>query len=220
MAGCSASIQIKLNHMNSANKKIVLIVILLLGIYSLNAQTETTRQQWKLQFAIGLNNPIEDGSTVGYFSEYANFPTIGIGVQYMFEPDWGVKLDFGYNRSSETGNSFPFVLNYSRVNAQIVYDATNVIGFLPNRLGLVGHVGPGLSFTTPAAPYSDNTYTFLNLLTGVELNYRLSNTLSIYGDLSYAFSLAGSDKYDLNVDGFSFNGDLIYLTLGLTINLN
>lgn len=208
--------------MNSSNKIIVSVLMLLLGISSLNAQTETTQQtqRWKLQIAIGLNNPIEDGSTVGYFSEYANFPTIGLGVQYMFKPDWGVKLDFGYNRASETGDSFPFILNYSRINAQIVYDATNVLGFLPNRLGLVGHIGPGLSFTKPSEPYSDNTYTFLNLLSGAELYYRLSNTLSIYGDLSYVFSLAGSDRYDVNVDGFSFNGDLLYLTLGLTINLN
>lgn len=208
--------------MNSANRMIILVVILLLGTYSINAQTQTTQelQQWKLQIAIGINNPIEDGSTVGYYSEYVNFPTIGFSVQYMFKPDWGVKLDFGYNRASETGDSFPYELMYSRVNAQVVYDATNILGFLPNRVGLVGHIGPGLSFTKPSEPYSDNTYTFLNLLSGAELNYRLSNTLSIYGDLSYVFSLAGSDKYDTNVDGFSFNGDLLFLTLGLTINLN
>lgn len=205
--------------MKRTNIIIVIVVSLVLGIYSLNAQTETTMQQWKLQVAIGLNNPLEDGSTVGYFSEYVNFPTIGVGVQYMFKPDWGVKLDLGYNRASETGDSFPFVLNYTRVNTQIVYDATNALGFLPNRIGLVGHIGPGISFTKPLEPYNDNTYTFLNLLAGAELNYRLSNSLSIYSDLSYVFSIASSDKYDVNVDGFSFNDDLLYLTLGLTINL-
>lgn len=206
--------------MKNANKQIVLIAILILGIYSLNAQTETKQQYWKLQIAIGVNNPIEDDSTIGFFSEYVNFPTIGVGAQYMFKTNWGVKLDFGYNRASETADSFPFVLNYSRVNTQIVYDATDVLGFLPNRIELVGHVGPGLSYTKPSGQNRNNSYTFLNFLTGTELHYRLSNNLSIFGDVSYVFSLAGSDKFDVNVDGFAFNGDLLYLTFGLTFTLN
>lgn len=204
--------------MKASNKLILLLLIAVFNLHSSNAQRDT--QRWIGQIAVGINNPIDDGTNDGYFSKYANIPTINIGVQHMFKPDWGARLDFGFNRASNADGSLEFKLNYTRVNAQIVYNATNVLGFLPERLEVVAHAGPGLSFTSPLAPYSNNTYTYLNLLAGGEIHYRLSRGVTIFTDLSYALSLAGNDKYDVNVDGFSFNGDLLYLTFGITFAIS
>lgn len=204
--------------MKASNKLILLLLIAVFNLHSSNAQRDT--QRWIGQIAVGINNPIDDGTNDGYFSKYANIPTINIGVQHMFKPDWGARLDLGFNRASNADGSLEFKLNYTRVNAQIVYNATNVLGFLPERLEVVAHAGPGLSFTSPLAPYSNNTYTYLNLLAGGEIHYRLSRGVTIFTDLSYALSLAGNDKYDVNVDGFSFNGDLLYLTFGITFAIS
>lgn len=204
--------------MKSANQLIVLFFFIVCGLQTSYGQRATER--WKGQVAIGFNNPIDDGTNVGYFTKYVNIPTVNIGIQHMFKSDWGAKLDFGFNRSSNADGSLDFKLNYSRINAQIVYNATNALGFLPDRIEVVGHAGPGLSFTKPLAPYSNNTYSYLNLLAGGEIHYRISRGLTIYTDLSYALSLAGTDKYDVNVDGFSFNGDLLYLTFGLTFAIS
>ena len=204
--------------MKASNKLILLWLIAVFNTHFVMAQRAEKR--WTGQIAIGMNNPIDDGSNDGYFTNYLNFPTVNIGVQHMFKPDWGARLDVGFNRASNADGSLDFKLNYTRVNAQIVYNATNVLRFLPERLELVAHAGPGLSFTSPLAPYSNNTYTYLNLLAGAEIHYRLSRGVTIFTDLSYALSLAGEDKYNINVDGFSFNGDLLYLTFGVTFALS
>lgn len=204
--------------MKTTIKLIVLFFLVACGIQPNYAQRDTER--WTGQIAIGINNPIDDGTNVGYYTKYVNIPSINIGVQHMFKRDWGAKLDFGFNRASHADGSLEFKLNYSRINAQMVYNASNLLRFLPESLEIVAHAGPGLSFTSPLAPYSDNTYTYLNMLAGGEIHYRLSRGVTIYSDLSYALSLAGSNKYDVNVDGFSFNGDLLYLTFGVTFAIS
>jgi len=204
--------------MKASNELILLWLIAVFSIHFVMAQRAEKR--WTGHIAIGMNNPIDDGSNDGYFTNYLNLPTVNIGVQHMFKPDWGAKLDFGFNRASNAEGSLEYKLNYTRINTQIVYNATNVLGFLPNRIELFGHAGPGISFTKPLAPFSNNTETYLNFLVGGEVHYRLSRSLTIFTDLGYALSLAGTDKFDVNVDGFSFNGDLLYLTFGVTFALS
>lgn len=177
-------------------------------------------EKWKLQLALGVNNTLDQGGTPGYFSKQINFPTINLGIQHMFSRNWGAKLDLGYNRSSNAENSLPYKLNYTRINAQAVYDFKDLITFLPPPIGIVAHAGPGASFTKPLGSFANNTYTYLNLLAGLELHYRLSKSMSIYADGSYAYALAGKDKYVPTSDGFSFNGDLIYATIGISISLS
>lgn len=199
------------------NIKLFLALTVLMTTFSY-AQRDT--EKWKLQLAIGLNNPIDDGEVKGYYSSYLNFPTVNIGLQHMFSERLGAKLDFGFNRSSNADSSLEFKLNYTRINAQLVYDFTPMLNFLPERMALVGHVGPGVSITQPLGSFSENKYTYLNALAGFEVHYRLSESLSIYSDIGYAYSLAGESKYDVNVDGYSFNGDLMYVAFGVSISLS
>src|SRR5690606_6750448 len=156
----------------------------------------------------------------GFYSKYLNFPSINIGVQHMFTERLGAKLDFGYNRASNANGSEEFKLNYTRINAQVVYNFTSLLNFLPERIAVVGHAGPGVSMTQPLGSYTENKYTYLNVLGGLEVHYGLSESLSVYGDLSYALSMSGKNKYDYAIDGFSFNGDLVYVALGVSISLS
>jgi Outer membrane protein beta-barrel domain len=182
------------------------------------AQEETDK--WKLQLALGVNNPIDDGKNDGYFTKYLNFPSVNLGIQYMFTRQFGAKLDYGFNRSSNDTGSKEFKLNFSRVNFQFVYDVTNDLRFLPESITIVANIGPGMSFTQPLGNDSENTYTYLNLLAGLEIHYKVSRTFSVFTDVSYAYSLASKDKYDANIDGFSFNGDLIYASIGISVSLS
>ena len=187
---------------------------------STNVWTQSDTEKWKLQFAVGLNNPFENESARGYFSHDLNFPTINLGIQHMFTGSMGAKLDLGYNRSSNADESPEFKLNYTRINAQFVYDFFDLLTFMPNRINIVGHAGPGISFTKPLDQFADNTYTFLNFLVGFELHYGISESFSIYGDLGYVYSFSGGEKYDPAVDGLSFDGNLVYATLGVSVALS
>ena len=175
---------------------------------------------WKLQLAVGVNNPIDNRKKEGYFTKYINFPTVNIGLQRMFSENLGAKLDLGYNRASEAPRSFPFKLNYTRVNAQLVYDFKDLITFFPSQIGVVGHAGPGISMTKPLGDFTDNTYTYLNLMGGLEFHYRVSESFSFFVDGSYAISPLPKDKYDLSTDGYSFNGDLMYVVFGMSFSLS
>ena len=192
----------------------------LLFLISFYAVSQRATEQWKAQVSIGINNPIENDQNGDYYSEYINFPTVNLGIQHMFSERLGAKLDFGFNRSSNEDESPEFKLNYSRVNAQIVYDFSETLSFLPERISVVGHAGPGVAFTQPLGNFSQNKYTYLNVLGGFEVHYALSDTFSVYSDLGYALSLSGAEKYDVNVDGFSFNGDLMYLSFGVSFSLS
>lgn len=177
-------------------------------------------EKWKLQLSLGVNNTLDQEETVGFFSKKINFPAINLGVQHMFSRNWGAKLDLGYNRSSEANNSLPYKLNYTRFNIQAVYDFKDLLTFLPPPIGIVAHAGPGLSMTKPLGNYANNTYTYPNVLGGVEVHYRLTESLSIYVDGSYVYSFSGKNKYNVATDGFSFNGDLAYVAFGVSISLS
>ena len=199
-------------------KKLLISFVCICTISFAFGQKDT--DTFRFQLAVGVNNPIDNGENDGYYTKSLNLPTVNLGLQYMFTPQLGGKLDFGFNRAKSADGSENFKLNYSRVNVQIVYDFSNTIGFLPEPMSILAHAGPGMSFTKPLANDSENKYTYLNGLIGMELHYKLSRTLSVFGDIGYAKSLSGKNKYDTVVDGYSFNGDLIYATVGLSVAIS
>ena len=147
-----------MTFLNYNYKKLLLSLLCLSVMFLSFAQKDTDK--FRLQFAVGVNNPIDNGENDGYFSKSLNLPTVNLGLQYMFKPNLGAKLDFGFNRSKNADGSLEFKLNYSRVNAQIVYDFSSAIGFLPESMSILAHAGPGISFTKPLANASENKYTF------------------------------------------------------------
>ena len=193
-----------------------LLCLLLFCVSSLSFGQGDT-EKVRLQLALGINNPIDNGKNDGYYAKDINLPTINFGIRYMFKPNkLGAKLDVGYNRAKSDLGSLEFKLNYTRVNAQIVYDFNSLLNFLPQEMSIQVHVGPGISFTKPLLNDSENTYTYLNGLIGLDVYYSLSRKLSIFVDVAYAKSLTSKDKYDVVTDGYSFNGDLVYATVGLS----
>ena len=182
-----------------------------------NAQAE--RELWKLQFAVGVNKPFDNVTTDNYFTNSINFVTINLGLQHMFKPELGAKLDLSFNRSQDDVASDEFKLNYTRINAQVVYDGSNLLTFLPPRMNIIAHAGPGLSFTKPLGPFANNKQTFLNAMAGLEFHYGISQGFSVFTDVSYILGF-GKDKYDTSVDGFAFNGNLMTITVGVSVALS
>jgi hypothetical protein len=173
----------------------------------------------KGQFALGLNAPSQNGFVKPFEGKGTNFPTINLGLQYMFKAQLGAKLDFGYNRMSNGSDSPEFKLNYTRINAQFVYDLTPRAYFLPVGTGLVLHAGPGYSMVKPLAEYGENKTSFLNAMAGFEFHYTLTRTTSVYFDTSYIYSFAGD--FDPVSEGFgSFNGNVLTVTVGLSLSLS
>ena len=139
----------------------------------------------------------------------------------MFNQKMGAKLDFGYNRFSNAKTSAEFKTNYTRVNAQFVYDATTTLVLLPSQMGLIGHAGPGMSFIKPLGNFGDNKHSFFNAIAGLEVHYRFSQTFSVYTDASYILSFSENKTYNPITDGYgTFNGNLLTLTIGVSVSLS
>lgn len=200
-------------------KHLVLCLFVVLISLSSVAQSETSK--WKAQIAFGFNYPDIDGFVPGFEAKPVNFPTINLGIQHMFKQNLGAKLDFGYNRFSNAEDSAEFKTNYTRVNAQFVYDASRDLRFLPPSIGLVGHVGPGMSFIKPLGTYGNNKHSFFNAMAGVEVHYRIANTVSVYADTSYIVAFSGDETYYPISDGYgTFNNNLFNITLGVSVSLS
>ncbi len=181
------------------------------------AQRETNK--WKAQISLGINNPSRSNFEPGYMGQTYNFPTLNLGVQNMFSNQFGAKLDYSFSRMTNEKYSTEFKINYSRINAQLVYDATRSLGFVPNRMGFVLHSGPGFSFVQPLAEFSENKTSFFNAMAGFEFHYGIAERLSLYLDLSYIQSFA--KDFQPFYEGFgSFNDNLLTLTFGITFSLS
>jgi len=197
--------------------KTYLVTVLILSSFTLFAQRETNK--WKAQLALGVNSPSQSGFVDNFEAKSINFPTVNLGVQTMFKQQLGAKLDFGFNRMSSEDSSPEFKLNYSRVNAQLVFDPTYNLYFLPQRMGFVLHAGPGYSFVKPLGNFSNNNLSFFNVMGGLEVHFGLAERASLYIDTSYILGM-GKD-FDPVTEGYgSFNGNLLTVTFGITFSLS
>ena len=203
--------------MNLQIKTYCLLVFTLFLISYTYAQSET--QKIKAQVAFGFNSPSNDGFVTPFEAKGTNFPTINLGVQYMFAKEFGAKLDFGFNRFSNTNDSPEFKVNYTRLNAQAVYDASFILAFLPDRIGVVAHTGPGMTFIKPLGSYPENKLSYFNAMLGIEVHYDVSPRFSVYADTSYIHGFASD--FDPLTEGYgSFNGDLLTFTVGVSVSLS
>lgn len=171
----------------------------------------------KAQLALGVNSSSANGFVTNFEANSVNFPSINLGIQYMFKPVFGAKIDFGYNCFSSIDNTPEFKINYTRLNVQLVYDLSNIISV--NRIGTFIHAGPGFSMIKPLGNYAQNKTSYLNTMAGMEFHYGVSDKLSVYLDGSYI--LGFSKDFNPISDGFgSFNGNLLTITVGASISLS
>lgn len=198
-------------------KKYILSALLL--TYGMLSLAQNAKSVLKAQISLGVNSPSSSGFVETFEAKPINFPTVNLGVQYMFKEQLGAKFDFGFNRFSNSDDSPEFKDNYSRLNLQVVYDTGSAWGLLPRRIGVVGHAGPGYTFVKPLGNYADNKLSFLNLMAGIEFHYGMTDTISLFTDISYIYGF-GKD-FDPVTDGYgSFNGNLATITFGISFSLS
>ncbi|ALJ05953.1 cell envelope biogenesis protein OmpA [Pseudalgibacter alginicilyticus] len=194
-------------------------LVLALCFLSLLGFSQNDTSKFKAQFALGVNNPSPSGFVNDFEAKLINFPSINLGLQYMLKSPLGLKLDFGYNRFSNLNDTPDFKVNYTRINAQLVYDTYGLFGVLPQQMGVFVHAGPGFSIIKPLGNYPNNNISFLNTMVGMEFHYAISDTFSVFLDGSYI--LGFSNDFNPVSDGFgSFNGNLLTISIGASISLS
>ena len=200
--------------------KSITVITFLLVSYSSSCQ-RIDNSTWKAQISLGVNAPSTSGFTDIAGANSLNFPTVNLGVQRMFSKVFGAKLDYGFNRFSNDDNSPEFKINYSRINAQLVYNPSQSLVFLPEPIQTVLHAGPGFSFVKPLGTLGDNKQSYLNFNLGLEVHYSINRKVSLYTDVSYIYGFTSLDDYNPQLSGLgAFNGNVFNLTFGISISLS
>jgi OOP family OmpA-OmpF porin len=208
-------------------KKLLTLSFLVLGLMSYAQTTEEAEsntpelRKWAIDLGVGAHKPVRPLSN-GAFTNTPSLFQVDLGVRYMFNNKFGVNADFGYNSFEGDKNSIDFSTDYYRFTLEGVVNAGELLGLreVSNRFGLLLHGGMGVSAFNIEAPVDGREY-MLNFQAGFTPQFRLTNNLVLFGDLS----AIGHVRQDFTFDGFGrtdtrgFNGFLVNASIGITFYL-
>lgn len=184
---------------------------------------ETDYNKWSVSLDAGVNKFFRT-LTPGARTDTPSFVTVNAGVRYMLNPKFGFMGDVGYSTIEDDNSAIEFDNQYYRGSLQFVANISNIVDarktWLKN-FGLLLHAGAGISLNNSEPPQIDDTDWMGNFIIGASPQLKLSNRISLKGDISFL----GHIEQDLNWDGASTNtrnfldGGLITTTLGLEVAL-
>lgn len=208
-------------------KKILLTLTSVLALSSAYAQIEekanantSDYNKWSIEVAGGVNK-FQRPATSGYYTSTPSFYNADLGVRYMFNNKFGLKLDGGYYNFTEKDGSLPFESHYYRANLQAVANLGRIMNFetWTNTFGLLGHTGFGYGqLKSEGKPFTDK---MLNFMAGVTGQVRLGNRVALTGDFSTILNAQQDMAFDGNssIAGRGFQGMMFQGTVGLTFYL-
>lgn len=194
-----------------------------LALVNVNAQTEkkTTNSfnKWSIELGAGLTKPQRPFSA-GYSTDTPS-PWVGeIGVRYMFNNKFGLKIDYGYNSFTDGDDSMKFDSKYQRLDLQGVANSGRIMNFetWTNTFGLLGHAGFGVG-QLKSDNFTGKDWTG-NFIAGVTGQIRLSNRIALTGDFSTILNASQDHTFDgTAVDNRGFSGLMFNGTVGLQVYL-
>ncbi|MFY0484037.1 OmpA family protein [Flavobacterium sp. PLA-1-15] len=196
------------------------------GVFAQDVTTTSTEtsssdyNKWSIELNGGLNK-YQRPATSGYYTATPSPWNADLGVRYMFNNKFGVKLDAGYYNFTGHDDSMDFDTHYYRANLQGVANLGRIMSFetWTNTIGLLGHAGFGYGqLKSDNADFTDKMFNFMAGVTG---QIKLSNRVALTGD----FTTILNAKQDYAFDGASthggrgFGGILFQGTVGLTVYL-
>lgn len=205
-------------------KKVILTLVFAAGITSINAQNKSENSnkldfnKWSVELSGGLNKPQRPMSE-GYFTSTPSPYVADLGVRYMFNNKFGLKVDFGYNSFTGKNNSLDFDTRYYRADIQAVANLGRIMNFetWTNTIGLLGHAGFGVAqLEDQNSALKDRVGNFIAGVTG---QIKLTNRLVLTGDFTTILNTNQNIAFDAAsvADTRGFGGILFNGTVGLTV---
>jgi OOP family OmpA-OmpF porin len=204
--------------------KILLMAFMALFLTGAFAQESTKSEaaynKWSLEGGIGVTKPYNYFSP-GYRSATPDFLAAELGVRYMLNEFFGMKLNFGYDQFTEGDDSAgPFTTDLYNLSFQGVANLGRMMKFenWTRTFNLLAHAGIGVGFMNYDVDNVDTDH-IGNILGGFTLQVKLSPRVSLYGDVTGMSNLRQHRSFD---GGPRANDDLPVVvngTIGLSIAL-
>jgi hypothetical protein len=192
--------------------KIKLLFVLLL-VSSLSV-AQYRFNQFSIEAGAGYvlaGNPYSEA----FDSNFSGFRNVNLGVRYMIDENYGVRLSYANDRFLQSNGS-KVGISYNRIGVDGIYNLGRLIdlAYASNEnVGLLGHVGVGYTMAKPLGESVTDRIGTISL--GLTPQFKLGENSVFYVDLST----------NLNVKQHrGFDGGLVYedrkATLGSFYNLS
>ena len=174
--------------------------------------------KWSIELNGGVNKPLR-AMTPGYSTATLNPFHADLGVRYMFNPKFGLKLDFGYDKFQERDDTAPFESRMIRTSLQGVINLGRTLNFetWTNTIGLLAHGGFGVSQLSAKDNGFDGEDYMGHGILGLTGQIKLSNSVALTGDLSGL--VYGRQNYNFDGMGAASTGALDGVTLNASVGL-
>lgn len=174
--------------------------------------------RWSIELNGGVNKPLR-AMTAGYSTATLNPFHADLGVRYMFNPKFGLKLDFGYDKFQERDDTAPFESRMIRTSLQGVINLGRTLNFetWTNTIGLLAHGGFGVSQLSAKDNGFDGEDYMGHGILGLTGQIKLSNSVALTGDLSGL--VYGRQNYNFDGMGAASTGALDGVTLNASVGL-
>ena len=157
-----------------------------------------------------------------YDSNFSGFRHVDLGVRYMINENYGVRLTYANDRFLQSNGS-KVGINYNKVGVDGIYNLGRLIDLAYNsneNVGLLGHVGVGYTKGSPLS--GEKTERIGNISFGITPQFKIGENTVFFTDLSANLNMKQHYGFDggLNYGGDkTFMGSHYNLTFGLMIYL-
>lgn len=202
-------------------KRIMLpLFVTVLSLGTATAQETPGFNKWSIDINGGISKPTTP-LTTGYYTKDYNLFHADLGVRYMFNNKFGLKVDVGYDQFENASKSASFDGKYYRTDIQGVVNLGRVLNFeeWTQRLNVQAHTGIGYAFMTNDR--FEGTDNMLNHIIGLTGQVKLSERIALNADFSMINNVRQSNTFDGGIapEDRGFNGTLYNATVGLSIYL-
>lgn len=187
-------------------------------------KTETNAQdfnKWSIDLGVGIHKPVFP-FTLGYGTANPDFWLASVGGRYMTNEKFGLRLDLGYNKFTDSDVSQPFETSYYRATIEAVVNAGELLGFRNWTQGfnVLIHGGLGMSDIKYTVPNTPNDQV-MNALIGITPQVKLSDRVALFLDVGAIVHLYQDISFDGNsrTSRIGFNGGMFTASIGLNIYL-
>lgn len=176
---------------NSFNKAVI-IVFAVFASLQINAQKF---DKWSLDLGGGIH---QIGSPLSPNHSEEILGQGHLGVRYMFNERFGLRLDLGFNNFKAESTSQPFSSKYYRATMEGVVNMGNILKFntWTRRFNLLAHGGIGFSILNTTLPVVTGNDYMATFNFGLTPQFKISERIALFLDFSSLINFNQAKTFD------------------------